>query len=250
MRHPADTVSGGQDFTSFRKATYSQKKEKLNYRILYPENFSTSKQYPLVFVLHGSGERGNDNNSQLTNGAFLFLKSSQRFPAIVIFPQCSKTGYWSNTHVTYEEDGGERFDFQLGGEPTRDMNLLLGLIDDFLKKPYVDTNRVYAGGLSMGGMGTFELLRRRTDVFAAAFSICGGDNVLNAKVYAQKVPLWIFHGENDKVVSPEFSESITNAIKKSGGKPRYTLYPGVGHDSWNNAFADPQLLPWLFGNSK
>ena len=238
------------DNNLFEKGVYTQQKDKLQYRILFPQQFDPLKKYPLVFMLHGSGERGSDNNAQLTNGASLFLDNREHYPAIVIFPQCSKNGYWSNVHITYEAKGNERLDFQAGGEPTRDMGLLLGILDDFLTRPYIDKNRVYVGGLSMGGMGTLELLRRRTDVFAAAFCICGGDNSLNAKVYALNVPLWIFHGENDNVVAPSYSESIVASIEQFGGKPRFTLYTGVGHDSWINAFAEPQLLPWLFGNSK
>jgi predicted peptidase len=238
------------DTNLFEKGAYTQKKDTLQYRILFPDGFDPIKKYPLVFMLHGSGERGNDNNAQLANGASLFLDSRERYPAIVVFPQCSKNGYWSNVHLSYEANGNEHLDFQIGGEPTRDMSLLLGAVDEFLNRPYVDKNRVYLGGLSMGGMGTLELLRRRTDVFAAAFCICGGDNGFNAKAYAQNVPLWIFHGENDNVVAASYSESIVTAIEEFGGKPRFTLYKGVGHDSWTNAFAEPELLPWLFGNSK
>jgi predicted peptidase len=246
------TATNAQDHDLFEAGAYTYKKDRLNYRILFPADFDPLKKYPIVFILHGSGERGNDNNAQLANGASLFLDAGtrRRFPAIVVFPQCSKNGYWSNVHVTNEANGGERLDFQLGGEPTRDMSLLLSLIDEFVAKAFVDSNRVYVGGLSMGGMGALELLRRRTEVFAAAFCICGGDNSLNAKAYAEKVPLWIFHGENDNVVAPQYSESISAAIEKFGGKPRFTIYRGVGHDSWNNAFAEPQLLPWLFGYSK
>jgi predicted peptidase len=234
-----------EDNLLFKKGVHVQQKDKLQYRILLPDGFDLQKKYPLVFMLHGSGERGSDNASQLINGAALFLNNRARFPAIVIFPQCSKNGYWANVHIS-----NEQYDFQIGGEPTRDMDLLLGLVDEFLAKPYVDKNRIYVGGLSMGGMGAFELLRRRTDAFAGAFAICSGDNALNAKAYAKTVPLWVFHGENDHVVSLNYSETIVAAITQSGGKPRFTIYTGVGHDSWTNAFAEPQLLPWLFGNSK
>lgn len=99
----------------------------------------------------------------------------------------------------------------------------------------------------MGGMGTFELLRRRPNVFAAAFAICGGDNVENVKHY-KDVPLWIFHGEDDSIVPASHSITIVEKLKELGSKPRFNLYPGVDHNSWDNAFAEPKLLRWLFRN--
>ncbi len=241
-----------RDFNLYKKGTYRHNRDLLNYRILFPGHFDPLKKYPLVFILHGSGERGSDNNAQLTNGASLFLEEKNRvaFPAIVVFPQCSKDGFWSNVHITNEANGKELHTFQIAGEHTRDMGLLFDAVNDFLTKPYVDKNRVYIGGLSMGGMGVFELLRRKPDTFAAAFSICGGDNTVNAKAYAKKVPLWIFHGENDTIVPAEHSEAMVSAIRALGGEPKFTLYKNVGHNSWDNAFAEPDLLPWLFSHSK
>jgi predicted peptidase len=99
-------------------------------------------------------------------------------------------------------------------------------------------------------MGTFELLRRKPEWFAAAFSICGGDNTLNAKIYAKKVPMWIFHGQKDSVVPFDHSQIMVAAIKAEGGDPKFTVYPNDGHNSWDDAFKEPQLIPWLFAHKK
>jgi predicted peptidase len=99
-------------------------------------------------------------------------------------------------------------------------------------------------------MGTYELLRREPNIFAAAFAICGGDNTLNVKKYAKKVPLWIFHGAKDDVVPVDHSTVVVEAIKAAGGDPKFTIYPNDNHNSWDDAFAEPQLLPWLFEHSK
>ena len=206
-----------------------------------------------MLVLHGAGERGNNNEAQLVYGTQLFLKDTIRakYAAIVVYPQCPASSYWSN--VKMEKDSATqklKFIFQVDGPPTKAMQLLIGLIADLLDKPYVNKHRMYVGGLSMGGMGTFELIRREPNTFAAAFAICGGDNTLNAKKYAKKTPLWIFHGQKDSVVPYEHSESIVAAIKEAGGDPKYTLYPNDDHNSWNDAFAEPLLIPWLFSHSK
>ena len=101
----------------------------------------------------------------------------------------------------------------------------------------------------MGAMGTYELLRRKPKTFAAAFAICGGDNVANVQKY-QNVPLWIFHGERDSVVPVALATTIANQLIVLGKPAKLTLYPEANHNSWDSAFAEPELLPWLFSNHK
>jgi predicted peptidase len=130
------------------------------------------------------------------------------------------------------------------------MTLVMQLMDEMLAKSYVNTEQVYVGGLSMGGMGTFEILYRKPDVFAAAFAICGAGNPESTDAYAKKVPMWIFHGENDDVVNPQSSVYMVGGILKYGGKPNFSLFAKDNHNSWDYAFAEPELLPWLFSNIK
>jgi len=130
------------------------------------------------------------------------------------------------------------------------MHALIGLVTDFLDKPYVNKRQVYIGGLSMGGFGTFEILSREPKIFAAAITMAGGGNSENAKKYAKRVPMWIFHGAKDNTVKPEHSEIMVDAIKSYGGDPKFTLYPNDGHDCWDDGFAEPELLPWLFAQKK
>jgi len=236
----------------YERGIYIAKGDTMPYRILFPYNFDPSRKYPLILVLHGSGERGNDNEVQLSHGGDLFLKPEirEQYQAIVVFPQCPKEGSWSNVQIKTDSAGKRRFDFVEGGAPTQPMINLMGLLDQLLDKPYVNKHQVYVGGLSMGGMGTFEILRRKPNTFAAAFAICGGDNSFNAKKYAKKVPLWIFHGAQDDVVPAEHSEIMVEAIKAAGGDPKFTLYPNDKHNSWDDAFKEPDLIPWLFEHKK
>jgi len=239
-----------QDFKKYDKGSYIKGKDSIHYRILFPENFDPQQQYPILFFLHGSGERGSDNEKQLAHGGKLFLKESVRkaFPAIVVFPQCSEDSFWANVEFT-DKPGKDRFNFLEGGKPTKSMHALLGMIDNLLDKPYTDKKRVYVGGLSMGAMGTYELLRRKRKLFAGAISICGGDNIANVRKY-KKTPLWIFHGEKDDVVPLALSTSIADQLQVLGIAPKITLYPNDNHNSWDSAFAEPQLLAWLFSNHK
>ncbi len=244
------TSAFAQDVSKFKKESFIKGSDTLKYRILYPENFDAAKKYPVVFFLHGSGERGKDNEKQLTHGSKMFLADEfrKKYQAVVVFPQCSESSFWSN--VEMETVTGKRFfNFLTRGEPTKAMDLLLGLTDELVKKPFADQSRIYLGGLSMGGMGTFELLRRKPKTFAAAFPICGGDNISNVKKY-KKIPLWIFHGGLDDVVNPQLSYNVYHALKEIGHTPKFTVYPKANHNSWDSTFAEPELMSWLFSNKK
>lgn len=242
------TQSFAQDTTLFKKVVFAKNGDTLNLRVLYPKNFDASKKYPILFFLHGSGERGSDNESQLVHGSKQFLKDSVRnaFPSIVVFPQCPADDYWPDVNIVTEK-GKRTFHFKKDGKPTKAMHALLAVVKDFLHRDYVDKSRVYVGGLSMGGMGTYEMLRRKRHTFAAAFAICGGDNLANVKKY-RHIPLWIFHGAKDDVVDPAFSIAIAKRLKTLGDEVKLTIYPNANHNSWDSAFAEPTFLPWLYGH--
>ena len=223
----------------------------LQYRMLLPKNFSSDKQYPVVLFLHGAGERGNDNESQLVHGSKLFTNEINRdsFPTIVIFPQCPKNDYWSSVEVD-RSNYPIKLKFKYDDGPTKPMHLVMDLMDEMLEKPYVKQDQIYIIGLSMGGMGTFELIHRKPEMFAAAVPICGGGNTSSVSNYAKTLPIWVFHGAQDKVVDPQLSIDMVSAILKEGGLPKFTLYDYANHNSWDPAFAEPELLSWLFSNKK
>ncbi len=224
----------------------------LPYRLLLPENYDPGRKYPLIIVLHGAGERGNDNEKQLIHGASLFLRADIRkqYPAIVVFPQCRKNDYWSNVHIDSTTVVGKKiFSFQAGGKPTVPMYMLQKLIRHIRHKYPVKAGRIYVGGLSMGGMGTYELVGRNPSLFAAAFPICGGANPSIAGKL-KKIQWWIFHGAKDKIVDPLYSIQIADALKKAGASIRLTIYPEADHNSWDAAFAEKELFLWLWSCHK
>src|SRR5690606_9983746 len=235
-----------QDLSLFKKEFLVQGGDTLPYRILLPQNYDTTKKYPVIFFLHGAGERGSDNEKQLVHGAKMFLKDSIRknYPAIVVFPQCNSNSYWSNVLRIYD-DSSRTFHFVKDLHPTRPMEMLNHLVHLITKNYPVNNSQVYAGGLSMGGMGTFELVYRNPKLFAAAFPICGGADPGTAKKISH-VNWWIFHGAKDNVVPPYFSEVVVNALKKENANVKFTLYPEANHNSWDPAFAEPELFKWLF----
>lgn len=236
-------------FAQFKSASYQLKGHILPYQIMFPENYDAAKRYPLIVFLHGGGERGNDNQKQLTHGKqFLIDNFYSKYPAIVIAPQCPANSYWANVE-RHQLDKTE-FIFGVTNDATQPMNTLMALINNWLSSGKVDLTRVYAGGLSMGGMGTFELLWRMPHTFAAAFPICGGADLSKLPLYAQNTAVWVFHGEVDAVVPVENSRSVYKRLKELGADVEYTEYKGVNHNSWDNVFQEKTLGDWLFKYSK
>lgn len=239
-------AASSQDLSLFQRKTFKASDGfSLPYRILYPENYSTEKQYPLVVVLHGAGERGADNEKQLIHGGKLFLDSAVRrkYDAIVLFPQCPEDSYWSSVTIDRNKTPlALKFDYT---RPiTRPLNAAMELVQQVVSQEGVDEGRVYITGLSMGGMGTFEAVHRFPNLFAAALPICGGGDTEHYQKV--KTPFWVFHGSEDAVVDVRYSQVMVDKLKDLGMKVKYTEYPGVNHNSWDNAFAEPDFLKWMF----
>jgi predicted peptidase len=246
------SLLAAQDLSLYEKQLFISNDDTLRCRILTPVNYKPGVKYPLVVVLHGSGERGDNNESQLIWGGDLFVDSANRakYPAIVVFPQCPANERWAP---------GKRIDAKdsLGGLRVysdsaimKPMKLVLDFIDTLIAAGRVDTKKIYVGGLSMGGMGTFDILSRRPDLFTAAFVICGAGDPNAIKKFRKGLPVWVFHGAADPVVLVSNGRLMVDLLQKNHFKVKYTEYPGVGHDSWKNAFAEKELLPWLFAQKK
>ncbi len=232
-----------QELDLYEQKIFVIENDTLNYRILKPLNYDSTKQYPVHLFLHGAGERGNDNISQLVHGSKLFLKkeSREKYNSWVIFPQAPKYDWWG-----YKDP----YKLNYNVKESKAMSLVVKLMDNFSKRNDVNQNKIYVSGLSMGGMGTFVILNLRPDMFAAATPICGDGDPNSVNNYAKKIPIWIFHGSDDTVVSPKKSLKMANAIIDAGGSPKITFYENVGHDSWNNAFAEEDFLKWIHSKTK
>lgn len=243
---PAITLA--QHHGSFQKYWYVQESDTLPYRLLLPAKYNPRKKYPLILFLHGAGERGNNNESQLNNGGLLFVRDSimLHYPAIVVFPQCAKHSSWANSNSQKDTVTKIRtYTFPKISEPKKDMKLVMELLAELSKDYSVDTTRLYVGGLSMGGFGTYDLVNRMPEKFAAAFVICGAGDTSNAKNMTRP-SWWLFHGEKDSTVFPQNSRMMEEALKKAGADVKLTIYPEDGHASWNDAFKEPGLFEWMF----
>ena len=218
--------------------------ESLNYRLYKPPQMKKGRRYPLILFLHGAGERGNNNTSQLVHGIRSIIAASQdqNQPCFIVAPQCPAQMQWVNTPWSDPSH-------TMLASPSVPMTLSLELLKRQMKELPVDPKRVYVTGVSMGGYGTWDAIQRHPELFAAAVPVCGGaDTALAPGI--KDVPVWVFHGAEDKAVPTSRARDMVEALKKAGGNPRYTEYPGVGHDSWTRAYADPELYRWLFAQKQ
>ena len=236
------TALGNNDYEA--KEFASEDGKTLKYRIHSPTPLNRSTEYPLVIVLHGAGERGNDNTRQLVHGGKDIVAYSKKAnkPAFIVFPQCLHKQQWVNT------PWGD-LEHTMPEKPSDSMALVLQLIEKLRKDLPIDEKQILVAGLSMGGFGTWDIIQRKPDLFAAALPICGGGDTAEA-ANIKDIPIWVVHGANDRVVKTKRSRDMVQALKDAGGEPIYTEYKGVAHNSWSKTFANDEVWKWFFSQKK
>lgn len=237
-------AASGQEFE--RKVFKAEDGTELNYRLLTPEAGAKGEKFPLILFLHGAGERGSDNEKQLIWGSGMFLNpvNIEKYPAFVLFPQCPEDGFWA-----YNLRPRSFLELQEEEQMPQIFKAVKELVDLYADNPMVDKSRIYIMGLSMGAMGTFDMVARFPETFAAAIPICGHvqpERLKNIK----GVNFRIFHGDADTTVPVECSRNAYKALKEAGVNVEYIEIPGCGHDSWNPAFRRDDFMEWLFKQKK
>ena len=193
-----------------------------------PKDFDTNEKYPLVIFLHGAGERGDDLDVAMRHGYMKHVRESgKEYPFICIAPQCPNGKYWG----CYTES-------------------LLAFIDEMCAELPVDKDRIYLTGLSMGGTGTWMLAMAAPDKFAAIAPICGSGIYWHGTILA-KMPIFMYHGDCDDIVPYYESANMLRAINRHGNKnARLKTCYGYGHNAWDVAYSDDELIEWLLAQHK
>lgn len=198
----------------------------LDYLLYLPSGYATAKdqRWPLVIFLHGSGERGSQVNAVRKNGLPYELDRRGTTPYIMVAPQCPAGIRWN-------------------------IDVLDAWLTDLLREFRADPNRVIITGLSLGGMGSWEWASAHPKRFAGVIPVCG--KIAPEKVVSLKgMPIWAFHGDQDKAVKLADQQAAVDAAKKAGADVRFTIYPGVGHNSWVQAYAEPELEGWILARKR
>lgn len=217
------------------------------YQVFLPRGWNANIAWPVVLFLHGSGERGDDNQAQLSQGLPPWLRQHPDFPAVVVIPQAPADTHWSGAQ--------ER--------------AALAALEASVQAYHGDRQRLYLTGLSMGGYGAWQIAIDHPGLFAAAAIVCGalhhptdsddlavqgipaGDDPYRWVAQAiGPLPVWIFHGAVDDIVPPHDSQALAQALQQAGKEVRFSLYPGVNHGSWMRAYDEPLLWPWMFGHRR
>lgn len=203
----------------------------LNFLLFMPSSTAAAEQgkYPLIISLHGIGERGSDLQLLKGDGLPKILDGNSTFPFVVVSPQCPLPTEW------YYD---------------RTDTLVRALIDSVLRWYPVDPNRVYITGYSMGGIGSWDMGIRHPGYFAAAAPIAARREASWDPCSMAGVPVWAFHGDDDSVVPLYRGEDVVNAFRACGGEVMFTVYPGVGHDSWTRTYNSAALYDWLLAKRR
>jgi len=199
------------------------------YVVYVPRDYDAEKKWPVILFLHGAGECGSDGLKPVAQGiGQAVLWDPTRWPFLIVIPQKPEV-----------RDAWEDHD-----------EAVMAMLDNVIKKYSVDENRQYLTGLSQGGHGTWVLGARHASRWAAIAPICGYGKPAEIAPALKDMPIWCFHGDADKAVPLEKSQQIVDAIKAQGGQPRFTVYPGVGHNSWDKAYREEPLPAWFLSHTR
>jgi predicted peptidase len=198
-----------------------------NYVKYLPKDYDESKKYPLVFFLHGAGERGDDLDAASRHGFMKHVREDgAEYPFIFIAPQCPYEKYWG----CYTES-------------------LLSFLDYICDTLPVDRDRVYLTGLSMGGTGTWMLAMAAPERFAAIAPICGSGIYWYGEVL-RNTPIMVYHGDCDDVVPVQNSIEMIKSVNRHGGNAKINVLYGVGHNAWDAAYSGDELYSWFLSHKR
>ena len=201
--------------------------KEIKYVVYVPTSYDPKTPMPTIIHLNGYGECGRDGWRQVFHLGNAIMLDVDKWPFIVIFPQKqSNESFWVDEEI-----------------------VMMTAFERTKKEYKLDLSRVYLTGLSQGGYGTWAIAARHPDMFAAIAPVCGGGDERMAKKLA-KMPVWAFHGEADTTVLPEKSKEMVAWVNAAGGDPKLTTYPGVGHNSWDNAYRNENLGAWFLEHRK
>lgn len=195
----------------------------LKYAVYIPRDTDPAG-LPVILFLHGRGETGTDGIKQTAIGLGHAVRmQAERWPFLIVMPQKTVTdALWAN------------YRFPLNG-------MLREVESEFKPSP---TKR-YITGLSQGGRGTWDLANQLDWQFAAAAPVCGWTEPKDAAERFATMPLWAFHGQDDPVVDYRSTHEAVQLLQSQGAPAKYTLYPGIGHNSWDKAYMEEDLANWF-----
>lgn len=221
--------SGAADVpTGFLNKTVQVGGKDIRYVTYVPRGYDPAKPMPAIIFLNGSGECGTDGMKQACIGlGSAVMMNVEKWPFVVMFPQKQDV-----RHKWEDED-----------------DMVMAVLEKTKGEYSVDSSRLYLTGLSQGGHGTWSIGAKHADLFAAIAPVCGwGDEEIAKKLVG--MPIWVFHGDQDTAVNVDSAYAMEKFLKGAGGSCKLTIYPGVGHNSWDKAYWQEDLGTWFLEHRK
>ncbi|MFW5688688.1 MAG: PHB depolymerase family esterase [Spirochaetota bacterium] len=208
----------------------------LAYRLLPPAPRAGSEEArsaPLVVLLHGLGGSGRDNRARGIHSFDVLASPAVRssYPAYLLTPQLPAGMGWEATDA----------------DP---LVAVAELTERVVREHRVDPGRIYLVGEGSGAEAARRLAIRAPGRYAAVVLLSGVERPAGADELAG-VPLWVFHGAEDERYPVAAARALVSALWAADARAvRYTEYPELGHASWERAWEEPRLLPWLFSQRR
>lgn len=277
-----------RDMTSWDSSPYSQGNLRerngsadyfvMNYRLLFPLGYQAAYQkgYPLIVMMHGAGERGNcwDDDCYWANRSWRYETNSPPAPTSSTHQLLNNDHnllHGGKQHLDARNLAGTRlpddpslpsrafpgfvlFGQTMNGWDSNSIHDMLRLIRLVVKKYNIDPDRIYIHGLSNGGIATYNMIKRAPWLFAAVLPMSSPTEaaIINQGLLEEvaHIPIWTFQGGRDVEPAPSRTEAYVRRFREAGADVRYTLYPNLGHGTWNDAYAEPDFFSWMLSKSK
>jgi predicted peptidase len=212
----------------FHLRTVKSGSSERRYSVFLPTDYDGKRKFPVVLFLHGAGERGDDGirSAQVGLGSAI-AQDPDAYPMIVVFPQAKQT-------------------WQAGSDDSKGA---LAALDDVLKTYSCDKTKIALTGLSMGGAGSWSLANAEPDRFSAVLTLCGRGRPEWSQTL-KRLPIWAVVGDADRDATVLNAREMVGALKQAGGEPKETEYRGVGHNCWDRAYSDQNMIQWMLSQSR
>lgn len=219
------------------------------YRVYVPASVAGEKGLPVVLYLHGAGNRGTDNESQLNGLAERIDANADKIKFIMVIPQLPPDRFWD----------------------AEELKMADAALDATVKEHDGDRDRLSVMGFSLGGYGTWMMALTNPGKYAAIVPM--GARVMprdgelskvsqevadmarspdNYKLFAKKIgntAVWAFHGLDDEVVSDAEANQMQDALRSNGNKKAtLTMVLRGGHAPLG--FDNAELFDWIIAQRR
>lgn len=159
------------------------------YMIHVPKNYNSKTPAPLLFAIHGGG--GN-MKIQANNDYYKQISKSEETGSITVFP---------NGHSKFQSGSFATWNAGHCCGDARDKNMdeiafFKAMVKNISSQLNIDPKKIYATGMSNGGMMAYRLACEMADTFTAIAAVAGTDNTVNCNP-ARAISILHIHAKDD-----------------------------------------------------